>query len=79
MGTESRPSRAKSLRDGDRVEIGGFALRVEITPLIVTATGALETAALARRMVRGILARGSTPVAEPSVTVENGPDAGARF
>ena len=73
------PNRRKSLRDGDRVELGGFTLRIEMTPTVSGATTAHETAELARQLVRAVLSQGTTPVAAPLLVFENGSREGERL
>ncbi len=75
-GARIAPGRAKSLRHGDHVELGGFTLRVELIPAVATVTSANETAALARRLVREVLAHGKTPLSEPCLHIQNGTRAG---
>ncbi len=77
-GVRIPPNRPKSLRDGDRVELGGFTLRLELTPTVSGATTAHETAELARQLVRGVLSQGTTPVAAPQLVIENGSREGER-
>ncbi|MBK6575644.1 MAG: FHA domain-containing protein [Sandaracinaceae bacterium] len=77
-GVRISPNRPKSLRDGDRVELGGFTLRLELTPTVSGATTANETAELARQLVRAVLSQGTTPVAAPLLVFENGSREGER-
>lgn len=77
-GVRISPNRPKSLRDGDRVELGGFTLRVELTPTVSGATTAQETAELARQLVRAVLSQGTTPVEAPQLVFENGSREGER-
>lgn len=77
-GARISPHRPKSLRDGDRVELGGFTLRVQLTPTVSGATTAHETAELARRLVRAVLSQGTTPVGAPQLVFENGSREGER-
>lgn len=77
-GARISPNRPKSLRDGDRVELGGFTLRLELTPTVSGATTAHETAELARQLVRAVLSQGTTPVAPPQLVFENGSREGER-
>jgi pSer/pThr/pTyr-binding forkhead associated (FHA) protein len=78
-GVRISPNRRKSLRDGDRVELGGFTLRIELTPAVSGATTAQETAELARQLVRAVLSQGTTPVAAPLLVFENGSREGERL
>ncbi len=71
------PGRPKPLRTGDRIEIGGFLLRVEVA-VAVTPTSAEDTAELARRLVRDALdPDGAGTIPAPRLTVLNGETAGA--
>ncbi|MEZ4324585.1 MAG: FHA domain-containing protein [Polyangiales bacterium] len=78
-GARISPHRPKSLRDGDRIELGGFTLRVEFLPAVGGVTSAHETAELARQLVRAVLSQGTTPVAAPQLVFENGSRAGERL
>jgi len=74
-GQRIAPGRPKPLRSGDRIEVGGFALVVEVG---VTAqlTSAEDTRALALRLLRE--AR-DEHLPEPTLTVLNGVGAGTRL
>ncbi len=64
------PGRAKPLRDGDRIELGGFAIVFRSGVAVSAPTSSERTASLARRLARGA----SDP--RPSLTVLNGEDEG---
>lgn len=69
------PGRNKPLRDGDRIEIGGFSIVFRSGVAVTRATGAEHTASLARRLAREAL---DAPREELTafVTVLNGPGEG---
>ncbi len=71
------PGRGKPLRDGDRIEIGGFALVFHSGVAVASPTSSERTASLARRLLRGALESESEPL-RPSLTVMNGPEEGRR-
>ncbi len=71
-GQRLPPGRPKSLRTGDKIEIGGFGLEVEVVAL-AEATSTEETAALARRLLRESLGE---PLAAPVLTILNGDASG---
>lgn len=76
-GRRIAPGRPKPLRTGDRIEIGGFQLRVEVAVAVVP-TSAEDTAELARRLVRDALdPDGGGAIPAPRLTVLNGETAGA--
>lgn len=68
--------RAKPLRSGDEIEIGGFELLLTIGVPVATATSAERTSALARQMVRELLKGSQSEVDQPRLTVLNGPAKG---
>ncbi len=74
-GQRIAPGRPKPLREGDRVEIGGFAIELTVG-LATNATSAEDTRALALRLLREARA---DDVPEPSLTVLNGVGAGTRM
>ena len=74
-GSRIAPGRAKPLRAGDVLEIGGFVLRVEIG-VIAGPTSAEKTAALARRLVRDALDPSAGELEAPRLRVANGPSEG---
>lgn len=76
-GDKLVPGRPKPIRDGDRLEMGGFVIDVALGQPVSEPTSALHTAAMARRLLRDVLAGGSTPVAPPRLWVSRGPDEGA--
>ncbi len=65
--------RAKPLRTGDEIDIGGFRLVISVGVPIVSPTTAEKTSALARQMVRELLSASGSNVEEPRLTVLNGP------
>jgi pSer/pThr/pTyr-binding forkhead associated (FHA) protein len=69
------PGRPKVIRSGDIVHLGGFALEIAIGVPVVEATGIDKTAALARRIVRDVLA-GSASLGPTRLVVLNGPSTG---
>lgn len=74
-GNRIVPGRPKPLRDGDRIDIGGFALVFQANVLVSKLTSSERTASLARRLARESLdASGEAP--RPTVTVLNGPSEG---
>ena len=74
-GARIVPGRAKPLRDGDRVELGGFAITFHAGQPVTRTNTAEHTASLARRLAREALEADDPPLA-PSVSVLNGPSAG---
>ncbi|MCA9531520.1 MAG: FHA domain-containing protein [Myxococcales bacterium] len=71
------PGRRSPLRSGDRIEIGGFVLDVEVGVAVSAATSDGRTASFARRMLRAIYDDAS-PLEPPSLSVTAGPDLGLR-
>ncbi len=69
------PGRAKTLRSGDRIELGGFAILVETGVPVASPTSALGTAGMARLLVRAVL-DGEEALPPPSLRVVEGPDVG---
>lgn len=78
QGARVVPGRPKPLRDGDRIEVGGFALVFKCGVPVVRSTGKEGTASLARRLVRASL-EDPASVEHPFVTVLNGPSEGQRL
>lgn len=75
-GARIAPQRAKPLRDGDVIEIGGFTLHVALG---VAATGVSvhDTRALALQLLRDALDPAGDRLSPPRLTVLNGPNEGA--
>ncbi len=74
-GSAIPPGRPKPLRTGDIVDVGGFAVRVEVGVAVTAATSVDRTSALARRLVRELVdPEGTAP--PPRLLVLNGPDEG---
>lgn len=71
------PGRPKPLRDGDRVELGGFVLVFRSNVAVTEPTSAERTASLARRLAREAI-EGRDAELRPSVVVTNGPAQGTR-
>lgn len=69
------PGRAKVVRTGDVVTIGGFFVRIEAGVAIAAPTGADRTAALARRLIREAI-EPDKRAAPATLTVLNGPTEG---
>ncbi len=72
-GERVPPGRAKPLRTGDEIDIGGFRLVVTVGVPIAQPTSTERTAALAREMVRALLKGSEDEVDAPRLTVLNGP------
>ena len=77
-GARIVPGRPKPLRDGDRIEIGGFSLVLEVGVPILRSTSSERTASLARRLVREALDE-ADPQLRPVLTVLNGPQEGEQL
>lgn len=75
QGARIVPGRPKPLRDGDRIEIGGFALRFQSGVPVGRPTSTERTASLARRLAREALDEPSEGL-RPFLTILNGPDEG---
>lgn len=71
-GKKVVPKRPKALRSGDRIEIGGFTLDVELG-VIAPSTSPERTAELARRLLRDALS--PEEIDAPRLRVLNGPAA----
>jgi pSer/pThr/pTyr-binding forkhead associated (FHA) protein len=71
--------RARTLREGDIIEVGGYRLSTRIGPAGTDPVSAERTAELARRLLREARFSGSAPVPLPRLTVMNGPTAGERL
>lgn len=67
--------RQKPLRDGDRIELGGFSIVFVAGVAVTTVTSEERTASLARRLARDSL---DAETLAPSLTVLNGPSEGTR-
>ena len=72
-------SRAKPLRDGDQINIGGFRLSVELGVPVVVNTSADHTSAIARKMVAELLGGDAPSASQTKLTRLNGPDKGTVF
>ncbi len=75
QGARIVSGRPKPLRDGDRIEVGGFAVVFRCGVPVVRATTTEGTASLARRLVRSSLTDART-IEPPTLTVLNGPAEG---
>ncbi|MGE0787663.1 MAG: FHA domain-containing protein [Sandaracinaceae bacterium] len=73
-GARIVPGRPKPLRDGDRIEIGGFALFFACGVPVMRATSSEGTASLARRLVRETI--GGDGTTRATLTILNGPSQG---
>lgn len=73
------PGRPKPLRDGDRIEIGGFALVFRSGVAVTAPTSSERTASLARRLVRETVLESLEDVPRPSILILNGPAEGTRI
>lgn len=73
-GQKLVPERPKPLRDGDRIDLGAFVLAWKEGVAVTDAPGAERTAALARRLLRGLL--GDTAPSVARFVVANGPQQG---
>ncbi|HEY8427893.1 MAG TPA: FHA domain-containing protein [Sandaracinaceae bacterium] len=71
------PGREKPLRDGDRIELGGFVIVFRAGVAVTSPTSSERTASLARRLARGALGPGEA-LPGPSLAILNGPNAGER-
>lgn len=76
-GARLAPGRAKALRSGDVVEMGGFRIAFEERPGAGPALPAERTAALARRLVREVLDPAGAGRAAMRLVVLGGPQDGA--
>jgi len=68
--------RPKPLKDGDRIELGGFGIEFHGGIAVAEATSTERTGALARRIVREALAPGERTADDPRLVVLNGPEEG---
>lgn len=75
QGSRIVPGRPKPLRDGDRIEVGGFAIHFRSGVPVVRTTSGEGTASLARRLVRRSL-DDPTSAERPFLTILNGPEEG---
>ena len=74
------PGRPKPLRKGDRIDVGGFELHVDVGVPVAENTSTELTSALAKRMVRELLGEANErPLPQPKLTFVNGPDGGKVF
>ena len=74
------PGRPKPLRTGDRIDLGGFELIVDVGMPVAQNTSTEITSALAKRMVRELLEDANdSPLSQPTLTIINGPDGGKVF
>jgi len=74
QGRRIVPGRAKPLRDGDRIELGGFTLVFASNVPIARSTSQERTASLARRLARDSL--DADRALHPTLTILNGPREG---
>ncbi|MEC7521878.1 MAG: FHA domain-containing protein [Myxococcota bacterium] len=77
QGVRIVPDRPKPLRDGDRIEVGGFAIHFQSGVTTTRSTSAEKTSSLARRLARETLPIEET--LEPFVAILNGPREGEVF
>lgn len=77
-GARIAPQRAKPLRDGDVVEIGGFTLHVALG-VAAAGVSAHDTRALALQLLRDALDPAGDRLPPPQLMVLNGPSEGAVF
>lgn len=70
------PARPRALRNGDVIELGGFAIRFEGGRSVTLPTSVDRTAALARRILREALEAGGSSAQQPRLLVLNGPEEG---
>ncbi|MCA9615150.1 MAG: FHA domain-containing protein [Sandaracinus sp.] len=75
-GARIAPQRAKPLRDGDVIEIGGFTLHVELG-IAATGVSAGDTRALALQLLRDALDPDGDRLSPPQLVVVNGTNEGA--
>lgn len=75
QGNRVVAGRAKPLRDGDRIELGGFSIVFVANVPVTTVTSEERTASLARRLARDSL---DAETIAPTLTVLNGPSEGTR-
>lgn len=75
-GERIPPGRAKPLRTGDEVDVGGFRLVISVGVPIASPTTTDKTSALARQMVRELLSAAGDSIEAPRLTVLNGPSKG---
>src|SRR5690606_79886 len=72
------PGRPKALRDGDRIDVGGFILVFRSGVAVTAPTSSERTASLARSLARRASVPGEDAL-RPVITIANGPRKGARF
>lgn len=75
QGARIVPGREKPLRDGDRIDLGGFTIIFRSNVPVGRATSSERTASLARRLARVSLDEPAAAL-RPCVTVLNGPSEG---
>ena len=75
-GARLFPGRPKPLKEGDRIDLGGFGIEFRCGIAVAEATSTERTGALARRIVREVLAPGERIVDDPRLVVLNGPEEG---
>jgi pSer/pThr/pTyr-binding forkhead associated (FHA) protein len=75
-GQRLAPGRPKALRSGDVLRLPGFDLEVHLHVAAAVPTSAEATAALARRLVREVLADAGKETDPPRLVVVGGADAG---
>lgn len=76
-GARVVPGREKPLRDGDRIELGGFSIVFQAGFPVSRAMSVERTASLARRLAR-VSREDSEAVGRPFITILNGPHEGQR-
>lgn len=77
-GARIAPQRAKPLRDGDVVEIGGFTLHVELG-IAASGVSAEDTRALALQLLRDAMDPSGDRLSPPRLVVLNGATEGAEL
>lgn len=75
-GTRLAPNRPKPLKNGDRIELGGFAAVFAGGIAVASSTSSERTAALARRIVREMLDPSAAETGPPRLLVLNGAEEG---
>ena len=78
QGARIVPGRDKPLRDGDRIDLGGFTILFRADVPVGRGASSERTASLARRLARVSLDE-PTSAPRPCVTVLNGPSEGRAF
>ncbi|MCB9595117.1 MAG: FHA domain-containing protein [Sandaracinaceae bacterium] len=77
QGSRVVAGRSKPLRDGDRIELGGFSIVFLASVPVTTVTSQERTASLARRLARDSLDVDAQAL-RPTLSVLNGPSEGTR-